>query len=794
MRRLACLLLVLAAGCGEAPVEAPAAPAPDVPSPTRRRVGDEAVTRPEQVPAAPETPPARDEPDPERVRTLFERLVDPATREAAEADLESWAEADALAFHLSGLFLPHDLALEAAKRLDHTHLDARQSARFVEIQLPYLFDTDERIDFEELRSALGSSEIGAVLQEMREHTDVAGDRTLLGALHRQLRAEHLPALVEMALSHDRRVAEQAFEEIAIVAMYTNRHRRDVARIFAGRAEPPEQTFGVPADLVVSLRAILTDTSLGEVRRSMILAWALRWLRDCKDGGGSDRAFLRELVELARTAPGLGAWERENVQICAFLGLAEKDGRWLQDQLEKEPEAWGEDALVALRTLVLADRDRREARELATADPLALAILLELDPREGAPALFERLRGREPAAALDFVDDLYHARFRFRMAWEHVGRRRLEPGPNAEGLDPALMLRLAVLYPEFDGRRWVTPYVTTLAEPGGLTRRRSGHGDLLWGVLPSIEGDSLREALRAALADGTPDDREHAGEVLALMRDAASEGKLLDGIDSGALAEGLLGPIAEWASAEGRTRVRELLESRNAEPVVRFEARAALGGLPRRVAEPFAERLREIVDDEKAEQDAESLQLLEDGDAVGALLVYLETNPRRELEGIGTIDDPRVVAKLRAWANHPVDRRVHWAIGELALADDHDAVQQIEDVVRVGRYRWVDDASADALLTGSAGRLGIWVQEAESNCCRAVPVKRVFEDGLDIPVTEEMNFQAGIHVTLAEWLAWRLGERDWLDRSGSARWSFDEPDRERGLVWSDYADRYVPSIR
>ena len=92
--------------------------------------------------------------------------------------------------------LPPDLALEAAKRLEYQYLDADESERFVGLLLPHLFDEEDEIDFEELRGTLGSAEIWDVLQEMREHESVAGERSLLGALHRQLRAEHLPALAE----------------------------------------------------------------------------------------------------------------------------------------------------------------------------------------------------------------------------------------------------------------------------------------------------------------------------------------------------------------------------------------------------------------------------------------------------------------------------------------------------------------------------------------------------------------------------------------------------------------------
>ena len=127
-----------------------------------------------------------------------------------------------------------------------------------------------------------------MLQEMREHTDVAGERTLLGALHRQLRAEHLPALVEMALSRDRSVAEQAFEEIAIVAAYTNRHRPDVARVFAGRAEPPERVQGT----------LSTTGTIRMIRTAWATVPSKRSTRTPRGRSGS-----------AQTTPACSVWSR-----------------------------------------------------------------------------------------------------------------------------------------------------------------------------------------------------------------------------------------------------------------------------------------------------------------------------------------------------------------------------------------------------------------------------------------------------------------------------------------------------
>ena len=69
----------------------------------------------------------------------------------------------------------------------------------------------------------------------------------------------------------------------------------------------------------------------------------------------------------------------------------------------------------------------------------------------------------------------------------------------------------------------------------------------------------------------------------------------------------------------------------------------------------------------------------------------------------------------------------------------------------------------------------WLREAESNCCRVVPVKRVIEEFTHFPIDDLLQFQSGDGATLAEWLRYRF------DRCG-------------GIAWSEAADGYVFAVR
>ena len=85
-------------------------------------------------------------------------------------------------------------------------------------------------------------------------------------------------------------------------------------------------------------------------------------------------------------------------------------------------------------------------------------------------------------------------------------------------------------------------------------------------------------------------------------------------------------------------------------------------------------------------------------------------------------------------------------------------------------------NSDALtLGGNPATLEFWFREAESNCCRVVPVKRVFEDFVRFPIGDLLQFQSGDGTTLADWL------RSWFERCG-------------GVAWSEAADGYVLGVR
>ena len=121
----------------------------------------------------------------------------------------------------------------------------------------------------------------------------------------------------------------------------------------------------------------------------------------------------------------------------------------------------------------------------------------------------------------------------------------------------------------------------------------------------------------------------------------------------------------------------------------------MGGVPRDVALEFGEELIESRGQESA-PDAKVVELLRTGDGVGAVLRFLDLYPAVELEGLGRCEDPRVAEFLLTERERRVDGRTHWAIGEAIHTGDGGARTEMRDVVTSGRYRWVDNASADAL--------------------------------------------------------------------------------------------------
>ncbi len=189
----------------------------------------------------------------------------------------------------------------------------------------------------------------------------------------------------------------------------------------------------------------------------------------------------------------------------------------------------------------------------------------------------------------------------------------------------------------------------------------------------------------------------------------------------------------------------------------------LGGLPFELAGAVAEAEMPV------EVHALVLAALREGRAVDALVSALPHLANEKLDGLGKVRDERVFAFLRDLAEQRETRLHAFAIGELVRAGSIAAKDELRQVISDGRYRWLDDEEGATLSFGlDPAEAPHWIQELESNCCRAAVARRVLEDlfGWELPRTADAlatdaTFARRWHAASGGQFAWSVIAQYWL---------------------------------
>jgi hypothetical protein len=140
-----------------------------------------------------------------------------------------------------------------------------------------------------------------------------------------------------------------------------------------------------------------------------------------------------------------------------------------------------------------------------------------------------------------------------------------------------------------------------------------------------------------------------------------------------------------------------------------------------------------------------------------------------LRGLGKVRDERVLLFLRELAKQRETRLYAFATGELVRAGDANAISELRQVIADGRYRWLDDEEGAILSCGlQPTEAAHWIQELESNCCRAVVARRVLEDlfGWELPrsadaLATDAEFARRWHAAAQGRWAWSVLAGHWL---------------------------------
>ncbi len=684
-----------------------------------------------QLPRSPQDLPA------DLRQTLIERMgPDPFAALAAwhkaprDAERPSWlpdrGEADAAWHWLLHTALWHadpDVAYAAACRLSYPSLDLAASERWLAVVWPHVFDADLQVDWDEVRRQLPSTDVARLL-EVTDCWRAEVRPFFLGDMHRVMRPEHASRLAALAQCDDPFLRRGGFGNLGTLATYSDQHRDVIGKALLslqpssldntnepflrarniGYAPREWQLPATRPGWSPLLRAAL-QRSLLELEKPLFWTFLLRWAED-ETPADEDRLLLAALLDCGKQE---GCW-------LALRTLARMPpDPHLQRRLESPPE-------IAPAALVLAARhDWPALRELAATDGDALAVAFEYDFDAAFLDWCALAFGADADAGLAAVERLIDVADTlvapYRTNPRLPERLRQAIGLFGDRLDFARLHRLVEEIPAARSERLVELYWRTIT-PANLARCAAE----VLEVSPSIP---FRERLHewGAAADAAV--REPALELLLRLGDTELDEAL----------------IAHWQARHrqdplllarcGTAAVRHLLEEElrrltigdggpSSEACDLLAATALALDLPADVARRWSEDLRARRGEEAVRERFERWRgMVLEGDGVGALLDDCATVPPESLYvyGLGQIDDDRVRELLRKVRSTP-GAAVQAAIGELALAGDWQARQEIDELRHRHVYGWFDDATSLVRAGGRTLDLVPWLLgELETNCCR-----------------------------------------------------------------------------
>jgi len=697
-------------------------------------------------------------------------------------------------------------ARAAATRLFWEELDHWEIERVIALCLDDFARPGTLVDFEKLRSMIGGKELFTIFGSFPSPPWNQSATYYLSELHRQVKAEHIPVLCRLARHPNAAVREQAWGNVVLVLVRTDRHLRQAARTLlamegfgdlAGPSPEPESPAaaregGLPRSLVTIIRRFWMDPKLGPA------GWEMRWLLRA-------RPSHADAPHLVAAYGAAAASKARPVLVRALRHLDDEATRALLRRVVTEK---GDHELVTLARGALAFRGDGEARtalqKAARSDPLALSVLFEASPDAAAHALRERVLQCPPEAALAALETLSDAmsdsRHRFLIRWPDTVFEGFEGAALTAPVSGLVLAEIGVTVPGCRTPRLAEAVVERLKADGLAALLRTEDArvalDRVFPFLETAAPEGFRKRLRAWAGSAEPSVRRCALATLLAIGDPESGERLVEwlGDDPDSAAESDVNRMAkhsrEMEVVLARSRsgaVRRYLEKRAAAEAAHAEARgghpahqglAVLDGVPPWTARLVVARL----EDGGRPGRLARLALIREGRALAALDDCLARPPGSADSvdippDLWRIDRPSVRAFLKRLRREREHGLYAWATAHLACLGDPAARTESEAVMRAGRYRWMDEVFSEPDLATFGYDLKrtvpFWIDELESNCCRHCVAANVLDDlfpGHDLYMAGSDDFRA----TSADMM------RRWWRRHENARW-----------VWSRLLEQFVP---
>lgn len=655
-------------------------------------------------------------------------------------------------------------AFACATRLNWNEVDLWETERVIALCLEGNAYTrpGTLVDFEELRSMIGGKELPRIFASFPAGPWNDKPSYYLANLHRQCTAEHIPALSAMLVRPEPEVRRDAWENLHLVAVRTDRHRDCALRaMLTWKDIPirtgPERALGAdewpPALCEIVLRRWPRESGMVDpvVRRAVL---TLRPLPE-------DEPAIRQFIEPALAA-GAGPAPLSTRQFLLIRALRHFDSTEATALLRRlaatdrlDPGQICSTQLIA--TAALAARGDPQARAAlasrAATDDEALALWFEAEPRAAA-AWYERclLGGSDAAAekALARWEDLAIARHELILDWPDDLFAGLAGRAAASPRSGLALLGIGITIPGC-ARESLAAAATARLQPREISvalARENGYREVVerFAFLEVAAGEAARTWLRARIGDSDRCARDFALPVLLQLGDPALGSSLTDWIKRCSGEEGWPDVVAEHPTdidvLLGQTRCSEarryLLDRARravAEPESGEEAPdsaiiglAVADGLPPHTAAWVAGGEQET--DQRAPWGARCRKLIADGRADRALVLALENLDLIPFD-LWRLDRPEVRAFLERMRREREHGLYHEATAALACMGDPAARGETFAALQAGRYRWLDELSGEpayATLGYDLTRMvPFWIDQLESNCCRNCVAENVLED-------------------------------------------------------------------
>ncbi len=631
-------------------------------------------------------------------------------------------------------------ARACAVHLDWRELNAWEQARVVDLCLDGYTRPGTDVDFDQLRSMIGSVDMNRVLRTFPRPPYAQSATHYLANLHRQLLAEHIPALCALARARPELI-EDVFDNLSVVLPRTDRYRPEVAALVLDRQDVPAGGAGLHPLLSGCIDRSWRDTS-GDVD-----GWEARWLMQSTPGP-ADAARL--LACFRRLHPG-AEWGRvailramrhlEDGATEAFLREAERAGA---DELEG--------AVAAASLAARGDADARgRLGRLARDDEWAFGLWLEVAPADAVGALRTWVLGHDEARATWALDAILRLDGDVRSylhldlsadAFDGVAQVAI-----ASGVDGVRLARIGARVPRCNTRALARAACERLARSRAFHTQSLDY--LALGFLEVAAPKAFRRALRS-LADGAPESRALALDALLVIGDPPSGARLVAHLASVAtrdadaetlVDEDELHVLARSPCPTVEAHITGVLAAcPNDDVGARHEALvalAALGGLPPDTIEFLLSEHRDAFDAAAHRRMCDGVAAaLRADDGSGAVARLLAAMPDRLIGELWRIDTRAVRAHLMRLRVRRDLRLYAAATAHLAAMGDPVARAETESVMRAGRYRWMDSAIGDDTALATLGydftrTIPFWLDQLESNCCRRVLATCVFDYEFDL---------------------------------------------------------------